>query len=70
MAEKTTITIGSGKTVSGEVVRREGSEWTFGDLVLAIGCPPAFALANLDSAPKVTVKDDKGNYWTGKEKDC
>lgn len=59
---RTTITTSSGKTVTGQEVRTEPGVGAR-DLLLGI---LTFGLA--DETPRVTVQDDKGNYWTGTPK--
>ncbi len=46
---------------------REGGRWDLDKLALAVGTLGFSEIIARDTT-RVTVKDDRGNYWTGKQK--
>ncbi len=64
---KTKIQTGNGHVVSGEEVRREEGHWGYDNLVHAVGTLGFSEVVARDTT-RVTVKDAKGCYWTGKPK--
>jgi hypothetical protein len=62
---KATVRTDSGKTVSGDVVRRNPDHMTLAD---AIGCIATLGLVTPPDRSTTTVRDQRGNHWTGKEK--
>lgn len=66
MAEKATIRTSSGDRVTGEVVRREGGKVSDVDMLL---CLATGGIVNPGGEERVTVRDVRGNYRTGREEE-
>jgi hypothetical protein len=62
---KSTIVTSSGNEVTGEVVSRDGE---FKSLAEGLICIATLGLSELGSQPSTTVRDERGNHWTGREK--
>ncbi len=62
---KTTIVTGSGKEVTGEVVRTESPGMT---LIEGLACIATLGLSEIGSQSTTTVKDERGNHFTGHKK--